>query len=229
MTETKTTKKSILIGGIVFSFIILLISITVSQLFHKTNPYNENILFLSRLAIWFCLLSTYLYSAKIEKQNFLLWKEQKYTFLGYLKTFGIILLMLIPVLLLNSLMVKIVGVNTDSQKFEEIVRILSMNIPLLLFTCLTAGITEELIFRGYILPRLTGLLKKSYLSILISSIAFGLLHYSYGTFIQVLFPFLLGIIFAIHYNRYRNIKVIILCHFLWDFSALLIKIHHNTH
>jgi len=73
------------------------------------------------------------------------------------------------------------------------------------------------------------LLKNSYLSIIISSIIFGFLHFSYGTFIQVFGTFLMGLVFAIHYNKYKNIKIVIACHFLWDLSILLIKIHHNTH
>jgi membrane protease YdiL (CAAX protease family) len=35
---------------------------------------------------------------------------------------------------------------------------------LLVFTCLTAGITEEIIFRGYLLPRLEILLKIKFIS-----------------------------------------------------------------
>jgi membrane protease YdiL (CAAX protease family) len=41
---------------------------------------------------------------------------------------------------------------------------------LLVFTCLTAGITEEIIFRGYLLPRLEILLKNKNLSVIISSL-----------------------------------------------------------
>jgi uncharacterized protein len=226
---TKTTKNSILIGGIAFSFTILLISISTTQLFYKTNPYNENTLFLSRLGIWFCLLLTYLYSAKIEKQNFLLWKEQKYSFVGYIKKIALFFLMVIPAALIGTLLVKILGGNIESHKLEEIVRVLSKNIPLLIFTCLTAGITEELVFRGYILPRLTMLLKNSNLSIVISSVLFGILHFGYGTFNQVIGPLLLGVVFAIHYNKYRNIKIIILCHFLWDLNVMLIKTHFFSH
>jgi membrane protease YdiL (CAAX protease family) len=229
MTESKTTKKSILIGGITFSFVILLISLSATQLYYKTNPYNGNTLFLSRLAIWFCLLLTYIYSSKVEKQNFLPWKENNYSFLGYIKTFFILLFMLIPAITLGSLLVKLSGGNTESLKLDEIVAILSKNIALLLFFCITAGITEELLFRGYILPRFNVLLKNSYLSIAISSLLFGILHYSYGTFIQVIGPFLLGVVFAIHYNKYRNIKIIILCHFLWDLMGMLIKTNYFSH
>lgn len=97
------------------------------------------------------------------------------------------------------------------------------NIPLILFTSITAGITEELLFRGYLIPRLEIIVKKTYLSILISSILFGLIHYSYDTLIQVIGPFSIGLVLALHYQKYRNIKILIICHFLWDLMSILIK------
>jgi membrane protease YdiL (CAAX protease family) len=42
---------------------------------------------------------------------------------------------------------------------KVLVQVLKKNRLLLVFTCLTAGITEEIIFRGYLLPRLEILLK----------------------------------------------------------------------
>jgi hypothetical protein len=80
----------------------------------------------------------------------------------------------------------------------------------------TAGVTEELIFRVYLLQRLELLLKNSYLAIFISTVLFALLHISYGTISNVTGPFIIGLVFAIHYWKYRNIKFIIIFHFIWD-------------
>lgn len=223
MAELKATKKSILIGGIFFSVIILLLAISTPQLFNNSNLYTENTIFLSRLKTWLCLFLIYIYSVKVEKRNFLLWTEQKYSFLFYLKSTTKILLTLILVMLIVSYLLKISGANTYSQKMEEIVQVLRKNKLLLLFTCLTAGITEELIFRGYIIPRLELLLKTTYFPIIISSVLFGFLHFSYGNYAQIIGPLFIGLVFAIHYNKYRNIKMIIGCHFLWDLVVLLSK------
>jgi membrane protease YdiL (CAAX protease family) len=93
----------------------------------------------------------------------------------------------------------------------------------LVFSALTAGITEELIFRAYIMPRLLIFFKNAYLPIVVSALFFGLMHVSYGTLMQVLGPFYIGVIFGIYYYKFRNIKVLIVCHFLWDLIALLVK------
>lgn len=225
MTEFKTIKKPLIIGGILFSFIILLIAIASSQLFNNPEIFNEKVFFLARLKFWLCLFLIYIYSTKIEKQNFLLWKEQKYSFSFYLKAIGKILLTLIFMLFLVSLLLKIAGANEYSSKMEQMILILKNNKLLVLFTALSAGITEELINRGYILPRLEILFKNTNVAIIISSVLFGILHYTYETYYQIIGPFVIGLIFAVYYHKYRNIKIIIFCHFLWDLTALLIRTH----
>ncbi|MFV5702790.1 lysostaphin resistance A-like protein [Flavobacterium sp. XS2P12] len=97
------------------------------------------------------------------------------------------------------------------------------NIFLILFTSITAGVSEELIFRGYLIPRLEILLKNTRVAILTSSILFGLIHYSYGSLIQIIGPIFIGLVFALHYKKYKNIKILIMCHFLWDLLVLLNK------
>jgi membrane protease YdiL (CAAX protease family) len=56
---------------------------------------------------------------------------------------------------------------------KVLVQVLKKIRLLLVFTCLTAGITEEIIFRGYLLPRLE-ILKNKNLSVIISSLFFDL-------------------------------------------------------
>jgi membrane protease YdiL (CAAX protease family) len=96
-----------------------------------------------------------------------------------------------------------------------------------LFNCWN---TEEIIFRGYLLPRLEILLKNKNLSVIISSLFFGLIHYGYGTSIQIIGPHS-NRAFGVHYQKYRNIKILIICHFLWDLIALLVKLakHNRKH
>jgi len=97
------------------------------------------------------------------------------------------------------------------------------NYWLMTFTCITAGITEELVFRAYLMPRIQALVKGPYVAIIGSSIVFGLFHIGYGTVMNVVGPFVIGIIFSIYYYNYRNIRVLILSHFLWDYILLLLK------
>lgn len=95
----------------------------------------------------------------------------------------------------------------------------------MVFTALTAGVTEEFIFRGYLQPRLTVIFKNPYAAIILSSLLFGLLHFKYGTLANVIGPIFIGLIFSLYYWKYRNLTVLILCHFLWDLISLLILIN----
>jgi membrane protease YdiL (CAAX protease family) len=119
--------------------------------------------------------------------------------------------------------VKLTGTFVESEKIKELTIIFKSNSWLLLFTCLTAGITEELIFRGFLMPRLELLLKNRNLAIALSSILFGALHFGYGTLLQVIGPICIGFALAIHYYKYRNIKIVIICHFVWDLLVILNK------
>jgi membrane protease YdiL (CAAX protease family) len=219
----KTTRKSIIIGGIFLLLMLLFITALSLPLLKQLNLKYETIFYISKLAIWFCLFLIYMYSIHIEKQNFLLWKEKKYSLLFYVKSVAATMGTLVLIMLVVSIIFRLTGSDIESEKMDEILRFFKNNLPLILFTSVTAGVTEELFFRGYLIPRLEILFKNTYLAILISSILFGLIHYSYGTLIQIIAPFFIGIILALHYQKHRNITIIIICHFLWNLLVLLNK------
>lgn len=81
---------------------------------------------------------------------------------------------------------------------------------------------EELLMRGYIQPRLEKIYNSPLTGIIGSALLFGILHSTYGTIGQVMVTSFIGIIFAMFYKLYSNIKVLILCHFLIDFISLMI-------
>ncbi|MFE3871789.1 CPBP family intramembrane glutamic endopeptidase [Flavobacterium sp. ZS1P70] len=219
----KTTKKSVLIGGILFLLLILFTVAASFQLLEHTN-FSKQIKFsISRLAIWGCLFLLYIYSIKMERQPFLLWTEEKYSLIFFLKSVAKLMFSLFLIMLVVYFIFKIADSNIDSKKMNEIMKLFKNNIFLILFTSITAGVTEELIFRGYLIPRLEILLKNTPAAILISSILFGLIHYSYGTLIQIIGPVFIGLLFAVYYQKYKNIKILIMCHFLWDLLVLLNK------
>jgi len=192
------------------------------------SELNATILFISRILYWISLVFLWLYSVKVEKRNVLIWKDHKYKLLTYAKSILLLFTVLFVGLILIQILYSLTNLNKHSIKLVEIGNILRQNKFLLVFTALTAGVTEEIIFRGYLQPRFEILLKNSYLAILICSILFGLLHYGYGTAINIIVPFFIGLVFAYYYSKYRNIKVLIICHFLWDLLTLflLLKIRH---
>ena len=117
----------------------------------------------------------------------------------------------------------------ESQILFQLVKFINGNVPVILLTCVTAAVVEEVVFRGYLLPRLAIMFKSNAWAIAVSSVLFGLLHYKYGTLVNILGPIFIGAVFAYYYHRYRNIKVIIICHFIWDFIAMMFlssRLHH---
>ena len=218
------TKPSIILAGILLSVLLyLFVSLVRSNYLSQsgtTGFSNSNLFFFSRLILWLYLLIIYLWVLKVEKQKFLLWSERKSSVQFYIIS---IAAMLAAIILLAGILHKIESYYgwDNSDKLKAMLQLLWKNKLLLLFTTLSAGIMEELLFRGYLMPRLQLLLKNSWLTIIISSLLFGLAHYSYGSWSQMINPLFIGLIFAWHYQKYRNIKVLILCHFLIDFLSVL--------
>ncbi|MFY7845378.1 CPBP family intramembrane glutamic endopeptidase [Chryseobacterium gambrini] len=176
----------------------------------------------SRMVLWMVLAITFLYSFLIEKQPFLLWKDKNYSFLFYLKKIlRLYLICAVGGAFLN-LFIKIITHENTSNKIAQLSFIFKNNYPLIIFTCLTAGVVEELLMRGYMQPRIEKIYKNQYAGIAVSAFLFGILHMTYGTISQVIIPFFIGVVFALFYKKYSNIKIVIMCHFMYDFVSLMI-------
>ena len=222
---------SMITGSIALLLLLVLVSFLGSDpALHMLGltKINATMLFVSRLLYWLCAALLWLYAHKVEQQDLLLRKEQPYPFSTYIVSAVLIFLTLFAGSIAINLILKAAKLTQTSSRLYELVSIFRQNTPLLLFTSLTAGVTEELMFRGYLQTRFEKLFNNPYIAIFLSSLLFGLLHYRYGTIANVLVPFFIGFVFAIYYWKYRNIKVLIVCHFLWDLIAsyLLIKTYH---
>jgi len=220
--STSLTKPVFLIG-IFLSIILPLLAISSTLLLRGAAMTFETKFLISRFVQWFALLLLFLFSLKIEKGPFLLWKEQEHSFLLYLKGIAITMLFLILAMLLTGILLYFLDSNSKSNLLNKTIAVLKNNFLLLFFTSVTAGIVEELIFRGYLLPRLKLLFKNTKLAIVVSSFFFGIMHYSYGTLYQTIGPMVFGVVLAVQYKKHRNIKMMIVCHFLWDFVVLYLK------
>jgi|JI10StandDraft_1071094.scaffolds.fasta_scaffold72102_2 membrane protease YdiL (CAAX protease family) len=229
MTTEQLNKKTITIG-IIISIVLFFAALVVSKLLKDVLLLSdEAALFSSRIAIWVALAILFIYVRQIEKQPLLLWEEKKYSVGYYILSVITTLLVVVAVLIVFSIVWTLLGLKKDSDSLNKIIEIFRHNHFLVLLTCLTAGITEELVFRGYIMPRLQLLFNKTYISVIISSVIFGLIHFGYGTALNVIGPFIIGLVFALHYYKYRNIKILIICHFLWDYIVILLKLNFQPH
>ena len=220
----------ILTGILLFLFLtasIVLFTAPVAFWLTGLTKVNAGIFFVSRLLIWGSLGFVFYYARFIEQQPLLIWKESVnnigFYFLSVLAVLGVVYF---GSGIIGSILFAITH-SKGSAKLFEMVQFFKHNIPLLLFTAATAGVVEELLFRGYLQPRLEILFKNSWVAIIVSALLFGLLHITYGTLTNVLIPIFIGLVFAWYYKKYRNIKVLIACHFLIDTISLFILI--NTH
>lgn len=211
--------------GIVITFVLLGISIFYSipiiNLFFHSKTITADIFFYNRLSLWLVLLLVLIYNFFIENRSFFIWEDRKYSAGFYLTS--IISLYLICVIggtFLNAIIMLITHEKV-SDKLLQLSSIFKNNYFLIFFTCLTAGVIEELLMRAYIQPRIEKIYNSPALGIIISSLLFGILHSTYGTIGQVVVPFFIGIVFSLFYKKYSNIKILIICHFMFDFISLM--------
>lgn len=220
MEQTADTgENTIILKGIILTgVLLLLISFGLPFLAVYKLPLNTHF-FVTRLVFWVWLAAIYAYVVKRERQPFLLWPEKVYSFGFYILSVLAILFIIVIGSSTIALILKSLGLLKAS---NAIPLLRKLSIPIKILTIVTAGFVEELIFRGYLIPRLTKFFKNEHLPIIISSVVFGLMHYGFGTIINVLVPILIGLIFGYHYYKYRNLKVLIICHLLIDTYALLV-------
>lgn len=215
MSGTQKQSTLFLINGLLIA--VLFYPIIGYVLFYHKG-YTVNTVIGSRLIIWAEVLLLYLYTRFIENDKMLLWSEKTYKTGFYFTSVGAIYLLALGAGIVAHIPVWL-GVHNDRTKLNEMSKVVCSSWLMILFSSITAGATEELIFRGYMLPRFEALFKNKYLPVVVSSLIFGLLHSWYFSISQVISATLIGAIFAIHYQWYRNIKVLILTHAVIDFIA----------
>jgi membrane protease YdiL (CAAX protease family) len=95
----------------------------------------------------------------------------------------------------------------------------------LTFGLFMVGIFEELIFRGYMHTFISRYTKSSFAIVVISAVAFGLIHWSLGLH-DVLITSTIGAVFMTAYLRTRSLPALMLAHFavnFIDFAGIIPK------
>lgn len=192
----------------------------LQKIFNQENP-TISIIYFNRILLWGGLFLFFLYVKFYLKEKLVPWKEQNLTILQTVISIIVIMVLLFVGFVGLILIIQSMDFATQVEGINEIRDLTLQNIPLLIFTCVTAAIVEEILFRGYILPTLTEITNSAKLGVLLSSTLFGFMHFSYGTAHQIIIPIYFGIVFSVYYVKYRNIKVVILCHFIWNLVSSL--------
>ena len=180
--------------------------------------FNDRVIY-SVLTNWGIVVILYLYAYKVENSPLLIWTG-KNSGVG----FTIISVLGLYVLYVLAAVVSSIpwwfGYRETDALLREVMRSLRGHTVAILLISVTAGVTEELIFRGYLLTRLSIYFKDPYVPVILSSAIFSALHYRYHSLGEFIFTFLLGTIFSVYYILYRNIHALIITHFLINFVVL---------
>ncbi len=205
---------------------IILAGIAIAVLF---APIVDTLLFLKNfLPLWRLIISTavtwitlpvlYQYAIKVEDRPFLLWEEQKFNVFFFIISIIVLFLLVFCAQLIAIIPFRL-GFHDDYTVMHYWNKIIKQNMFMVFFICMSAGITEELLLRGYILPRLTLIFKSNYAPVILSALVFSLLHLGYHNVSECIFTFLFGLICAVYYIKYQNLTVLVVFHFLFDLFA----------
>lgn len=140
-------------------------------------------------------------------------KGQTFNYLTY--SFAVILVGIISGIFMSFL--ENFAIKIDGG-YSSITSITSQNVYLsLISVVLLAPILEEILFRGLIFNRLNSKFK-TWTSIIISALIFGLIH---GNIIQTINATILGIAFAYIYSKTHNLIPCIIGHFLNNLISIV--------
>jgi membrane protease YdiL (CAAX protease family) len=213
---------TLMLSGITLT--IVLYPFLSSVLLSAITDYGWRI-FLSRIIIWAVMGVMFMYARKGEIQNMLLWPEENYKASFYIK--WVFLLYLLT--LAAGAVARIpfwLGYHENNAVIIKLELVIQKSPALLVFTAITAGITEEFLFRGYIMSRLAVLINNKHLVVILSALLFALVHLGYKTYTELIFAFGIGIVLGYHYQKYRSLTTVIVVHFLIDVIAMSIGKHH---
>ncbi|OKY78516.1 MAG: Metal-dependent membrane protease, CAAX family [Candidatus Methanohalarchaeum thermophilum] len=111
--------------------------------------------------------------------------------------------------LINTILIQFLGASSENILMDRIVK---LGPAIAIFISIFAGFTEEIFFRGFIQTRT---------NIWIASILFAVTHSGYGIIIQIISPFLFGLIIGYLYEKTESIIGPIVAHSTMNMISLL--------
>lgn len=130
-----------------------------------------------------------------------------------------------------SLLLKLmhVGKGTPPGKVLALAPATPLEFLLWFFVCASAGICEEMIFRGYLLRQFSSLGGKVWLGVVLSSLIFGASHGYEGISIMIVI-FLYGVLFCLLLLKSKSLRPGMMAHGWHDFiTGVLLALAHHLH
>ncbi len=194
----------------------------ISPIFLKPNLNASVSTLIDFAVLWGLAFAVLFFTRNIEKLPLTTigWKPLPWKWIFTAIGLGILLSLFVPVF---TLLVSAVFPPSDTGTITQVVS----NFPwwVLLLSVITAGITEEILFRGYPLERLTEMTGNKWISGLISLIFFVAIHatgWNIAHIVGVVIP--LGIILTGLYFWQRNLLFVMIIHLLIDLPLVFISL-----
>lgn len=207
--------KALVIAGICLS---LMLRSYLAQFFLIWNMSYLQRVIESEMLVWVCAGLMFLYAWYAEGNKFFLWSEKKYSPVFFIGSVAVVFILYLAAAMISRIPFYL-GYHENNDLAKRMAAVITGSPFLLVGSCLTAGIMEEFIFRGYILSRLSLFFTNKHWPVVISALIFASVHLAYKTVHELIFVFLIGLIFGYYYQRYRNLMVLIVVHFAIDFIA----------
>jgi hypothetical protein len=154
---------------------------------------------------------------------FFLWKEDLKTTLSSLGIPGELkkniiysvggMFFLLFILAGMFILLEMLGIENDSSNVAEIIRGLPWHVPLL--AIFIAPISEELFFRGFLVPKI---------GVVGSAILFSISHLAYGSTVEIMGAFLVALIFGFIFRLSGSLTPCIIVHLAYNLLSISIML-----
>ncbi len=111
------------------------------------------------------------------------------------------------------------GLN-DQQAITDIV--IDLPLYIVLMAIVIAPLTEELLFRVLFITKIQEYTKSAALAIIVSSLVFSAFHVSYGSVVEIVGVFVVGLIFGFVYWQSRSIIPPLFIHLVYNFLSIMV-------
>lgn len=204
-----------LLNSIFFDFIFLFVKLPIREIYVILRMIGS---------LCFTVLLFRLYTTKILRM-----KMEDFGIDFNIKKWGVIVSVLLPAFVIFSYVI-IGKVNVNTFSFGEVFLIITASALI----AIKSGITEEILFRGYIMKLLEWRWNK-YVAIFVPSFIFSLLHIpsmekitAGGVALLIISGTLVGVMFSLVAYRGNSISNSALIHAFWNFAIITDILHITT-
>ncbi|MGB9719323.1 MAG: type II CAAX prenyl endopeptidase Rce1 family protein [Candidatus Anstonellales archaeon] len=179
------------VGIALLSFLIFIYA------FFNPPPLNAYYLHSALLLFSFAVLFKKMREVVLPKDIFVLLRETVFCLFAIVFLGGLV-----------SLLAYFLGVN-DVYKVAE--KVEGFGVFLMFIAVFFVPLSEELFFRAFLTEKI---------GIILSALVFGLAHFSYGSVVEILGAFVIGLVFGYFYVRNKSVSQNILAHVIFNVCSI---------